>query len=366
MPQVELIQVPPHHADLKALIARLDEYLFKLYPPEEVFTVDFNDPYVHEIQFIVAYTQGKAVGCGAIKKVDESSVEIKRFFVDESCRNQGVAGLILGELERRARAQSFTSMKLETGADQVEAVRFYEKHGFVPIEPYGEYIGCPSSLCYEKRLTDKGDLIQAAEVFVKKELEHEPSGHDWWHIERVRRLAVLLADRAGADPFICELAALLHDIADEKLNESKEAGLDKVRGWLSDQGAAEDVKQKVLSIISTMSFNGGKNPPMDTLEGKVVQDADRLDAIGAIGIARTFVYSGAKGRPIHLPGQDFSGTDYRSSDKSAIYHFYEKLLKLKDLLNTAHAKKLAEERHQFMEQFLIQFYKEWDLTEERK
>ncbi|WP_410768932.1 HD domain-containing protein [Fontibacillus sp. BL9] len=206
-------------------------------------------------------------------------------------------------------------------------------------------------------------IIEAAETFVKKELEFEPSGHDWWHIERVRNLAVAIAKREQADPLVCELSALLHDIADEKLNDSKESGLEKVSSWLMDHGADQELKDHVMLIISTMSYNGGKNPPMDTIEGKVVQDADRLDAMGAIGIARTFIYSGATGRPMHQPGKDFSGVDYRSSEKSAIYHFYEKLLKLKTLLNTEYARVLAEERHDFMESYLNQFYKEWDLKE---
>lgn len=112
-----------------------------------------------------------------------------------------------------------------------------------------------------------------------------------------------------------------------------------------------------------MSFNGGKNPPMQSLEGKIVQDADRLDALGAIGIARTFVYTGWKGQQIHNPGKDFNSLDYRSNDKTAIYHFYEKLLKIKDLLNTDSAKKIAKNRHHFMENFLNQFYREWELMD---
>ncbi|RCX23847.1 uncharacterized protein DFP94_1011451 [Fontibacillus phaseoli] len=207
-------------------------------------------------------------------------------------------------------------------------------------------------------------IIEAAVSFVKNELEFEPSGHDWWHIERVRNLAVAIAKQEQADLLVCELSALLHDIADEKLNDTKEAGLEKVCSWLMSHGAERRLMDHVMLIISTMSYNGGKNPPMDTIEGKVVQDADRLDAMGAIGIARTFIYSGATGRPMHQPGKDFSDADYRSSEKSAIYHFYEKLLKLKGLLNTDYARELAEERHAFMESYLNQFYKEWDLMEE--
>lgn len=206
-------------------------------------------------------------------------------------------------------------------------------------------------------------VIKLAEQFAKQQLEHDPSGHDWWHVHRVRQLALELARYEEANSFICELAALLHDIADEKLNESKEAGLVKVRAWLESQSVEDHVIQEVMTIIATMSFNGGKNPPMETIEGKIVQDADRLDALGAMGIARTFLYSGLKGQLIHNPEGNYENVEYRSNNKTAIYHFYEKLLKIKDLLNTEHAKQIAANRHQFLELFLNQFYKEWDLTD---
>ncbi|GGD77944.1 phosphohydrolase [Paenibacillus nasutitermitis] len=210
---------------------------------------------------------------------------------------------------------------------------------------------------------DTREIIAAAEQFTKQELEFDPSGHDWWHVHRVRKLALELAAVEKADVFVCELASLLHDVADEKLNETKEAGLHKVRNWLTEHQVDHETVNEVMTIISTMSYNGGHNPPMDTLEGKIVQDADRLDALGAIGIARTFQYSGWKGQTIHHPERDFSNLAYRSDEKTAIYHFYEKLLELKDRLNTTHAKHLAIDRHEFMEQFLEQFYKEWDLKD---
>lgn len=204
------------------------------------------------------------------------------------------------------------------------------------------------------------EIIQAAEQYVKQELGTDRSGHDWWHIERVRKLAVRLAEAEGADRYVCELAALLHDVADEKLNPSKEAGLLKVQHWMEQAGVEPLTIEVIMLIISTMSYNGGKNPPMETIEGKVVQDADRLDALGAMGIARTFTYSGWKGRAMHDPERDFSNMEYRSNEQTSIQHFYDKLLKVKDLLNTEHARKIAESRHQFMEQFLEQFYAEWD------
>ncbi|MCJ8013264.1 HD domain-containing protein [Paenibacillus sp. KQZ6P-2] len=212
------------------------------------------------------------------------------------------------------------------------------------------------------------EMIKLAERFVKEELSGEASGHDWWHIERVRNTALDIAEKEHADAIVCELAALLHDVADEKLNESKEAGLDKVHSWLQEHTSDRGLIEQVMDIISTMSFNGGQNPPMKTLEGQVVQDADRLDALGAIGIARTFVYSGAKGRIIHDPGlshEVLAQEDYRSSNKTAIYHFYEKLLKLKDLMNTPYARELAEQRHAFMELYLQQFYSEWKVREDQ-
>lgn len=212
------------------------------------------------------------------------------------------------------------------------------------------------------KVADHSWLIQQAERFVKQVHAGEASGHDWWHIDRVRNTALDIAAKENADRTVCELAALLHDVADEKLNASKEAGLEKVRAWLTEQAADEDLTDKVMDIIANMSYNGGKNPPMTTLEGQVVQDADRLDAIGAIGIARTFAYSGAKGRIIHDPElslDDLAQEDYRSAGKTAIYHFYEKLLKLKSLMNTPYARELAEQRHAFMEQYLQQFYREW-------
>ncbi|MDY8091775.1 HD domain-containing protein [Paenibacillus polymyxa] len=207
------------------------------------------------------------------------------------------------------------------------------------------------------------DIIQKAEPFVQQQLEHDHSGHDWWHIDRVRKLSLKIAAKEGADSFICELAALLHDVADEKLNDSKQAGLDKVEQWLLLHVNDLEVIAHVMTIIATMSYNGGQNPPMETLEGQVVQDADRLDALGAIGIARTFMYAGSKGSMMHHPDKDFSQHEYRAAGKSAIYHFYEKLLKLQDLMNTTYARELAEVRHQWMEMYLEQFYREWNVDD---
>lgn len=207
-------------------------------------------------------------------------------------------------------------------------------------------------------------IIIAAEQFAKSELEHDPTGHDWWHVHRVATMAGKLAQSEGADFFICAVAALLHDVADEKLNESKEAGLQKVGRWLEQQPVEEEDRRHIIEIIANMSYNAGANPPMRTLEGKVVQDADRLDAIGAIAIARTFLYAGWSGQPIYdpriAPRDSMSPKEYRQEKSTAINHFHEKLLKLKGLINTASAKPIAEERHQFMEQYLERFRREWE------
>lgn len=211
---------------------------------------------------------------------------------------------------------------------------------------------------------NQNEILQAAAEFARSELEKDSSGHDWWHIYRVAQTAITIAKQEGADEFICQLAALLHDIADEKLNTSEEAGMQKVRGWLEARQVDPASSEHVLEIISTMSFKGGNRPPMRTLEGKVVQDADRLDAIGAMGIARVFAYSGAHGRLIYnptiAPRTEMTAEEYRSGNDTAINHFYEKLLKLKDLMNTHYGKKMARERHRVMEEYLDNFYLEWE------
>ena len=212
--------------------------------------------------------------------------------------------------------------------------------------------------------TEQIEITRRAAAFVRQQLGGDSSGHDWWHIHRVTEMAKRLAAEEGADAFVCELAALLHDIADEKLNENAEVGMQKVRDWLAQNGVATLAAAHVLEIISTMSFKGGGQAPMRTLEGRVVQDADRLDAVGAVGITRTFAYSGAKGQISHdpelPPRTDMTAEEYRKGKSTAVNHFYEKLLKLKDLMNTESAKKLAGERHRYMEEFLERFHAEWD------
>ncbi|MDB5055490.1 MAG: phosphohydrolase [Bacilli bacterium] len=208
------------------------------------------------------------------------------------------------------------------------------------------------------------DILTLAEAFVQDKLQHDSSGHDWWHIYRVTQTAATIATEHGADIFVCKLAALLHDIADEKLNESELVGLAIVRDWLAQQDVPPSIIKHVMEIIATLSFKGGRRAPMQTLEGQIVQDADRLDAMGAMGISRVFAYSGAKGRPIHnpelAPRTNMTPEEYRNGKDTAINHFYEKLLLLKDLMNTSYGRKLAEQRHQFMIDYLEQFYLEWE------
>lgn len=209
----------------------------------------------------------------------------------------------------------------------------------------------------------KAEIIIKAKEFVKKQHQNDYSGHDWWHIIRVTNIAKAISIREGGNEFIVELAALMHDVADEKVSGSEEAGLRKVNKWLKENDVEEQIISEVIEIITTMSFKGGNLGNMKTMEGRIVQDADRLDALGAIGIARTFAYSGAKDQPIYDPDltvrDHLTYEEYRRGKSTAINHFYEKLLKLKDAMNTEYGKKLAEERHEYMIQFLDQFFLEW-------
>ncbi|WP_366289026.1 HD domain-containing protein [Paenibacillus sp. AN1007] len=207
-------------------------------------------------------------------------------------------------------------------------------------------------------------VLCAARAFVQQEASRHSDGHDWSHIERVTALAVRLAHQMGADLFICELAALLHDVPDEKLNDSLEAGMAKLHAWLDTQPLAPEMREAVVNIISTISYAGGQRAAVCSLEAQVVQDADRLDALGAIGIARTFAFSGARGREMYDPSlpprEQMTREEYRNGRSTTINHFYEKLFKLKDLMNTSYGKQLAQQRHDYMVQFVEQFKREWE------
>ncbi len=209
-------------------------------------------------------------------------------------------------------------------------------------------------------------LIEKTIRFVKKTLQDAEGGHDWWHIQRVWQNAKNIAIHERVNVQVVELAALLHDIADSKFyNGDETIGPSTAREFLTSQQVDESIIQQVIAIIENVSFKGGKEQrTFSSTELDVVQDADRLDAIGAIGIARTFNYGGFKSREIYNPNAppnlDMTKEEYKKSTAPSINHFYEKLLLLKNRMNTNTGKKLAEERHQFMEQYLEQFYKEWN------
>ena len=213
---------------------------------------------------------------------------------------------------------------------------------------------------------DKEQIIIQTEKFVQNKLQGESSGHDWWHVYRVWKNSAYICREENADLFVTQLAALLHDIADWKFHGGDEnIGPEIARKWLEKMNVKENVVSQIIEIIKDISFKGaGVKTPMKTMEGMVVQDADRLDAIGAIGIGRAFAYGGHKGREMYNPSiepvmhQSFQ--QYKNNKGPTINHFYEKLLLLKDLMNTETAKEMAEDRHKFMEQFLDRFFKEWE------
>jgi len=202
--------------------------------------------------------------------------------------------------------------------------------------------------------------------FVEEKLAGDSSGHDWWHIYRVWNLAKNIAEQEGANLLIVELSALLHDIADWKFHDGDDSkGPKLAEQFLLENQVERGVIAPVIEIVASISYKGaGVATPMRTLEGKVVQDADRLDAIGAMGIARTFAYGGHKNRLIYHPDEKpvmhQSFEDYKKNTGHTINHFYEKLLLLKDRMNTASARRIAEGRHEFMQMYLNQFYEEWD------
>jgi uncharacterized protein len=214
--------------------------------------------------------------------------------------------------------------------------------------------------------TARDEVLARTEAHVRTAMEGEGTGHDWWHVHRVRRMALRLAAEEGADPYVVELAALLHDVADHKFHGGDEtAGPRAARAWLEGLGAAPAVVDHVCDIVAGLSFKGaGVATPMHTGEGRVVQDADRLDALGAVGIARAFAYGGSRGRPLHDPGAAPAAHDsfeaYRASQGPTLNHFHEKLFLLRDRMNTASARRIAGERHRFMEAFVARFLREWE------
>ncbi len=209
-------------------------------------------------------------------------------------------------------------------------------------------------------------IIDTTILYVKQQLENAEGGHDWFHIERVYKNALRIAQEEPCDLQVVKLGALLHDIADSKFHGGDERiGPQKARAFLESQEVDSSIIEHVLQIIENISFKGGNfEKSFHSKELEIVQDADRLDAIGAIGIARTFNYGGFKNRPIYnpsiQPNLHMSKEEYKNSEAPTLNHFYEKLLLLKDRMNTPTGKKIALERHRFMEHFLSQFYAEWD------
>ena len=207
------------------------------------------------------------------------------------------------------------------------------------------------------------EQLKAMEQYAKRVLDSDTTGHDWSHIERVVNTTKTIAEAEGADLFICEAAALLHDVIDDKIVQDSTDALKELKKFLISIEVAPEEIEAIESIITRMSFKNHQENQELSLEGRVVQDDDRLDAIGAIGIARVMCYSGSTGRPIHhphmKPRKQMTAEEYRNGESTAIMHFYEKLLKLKELMNTDYGKKLAKGRHEFLERYLEQFYAEW-------
>ena len=210
------------------------------------------------------------------------------------------------------------------------------------------------------------NLIKNTRAFVKEQLKNAEGGHDWFHIERVYKNSLLIAKTEDCNIEIVSLGALLHDIADSKFyNGDEKIGPQIARDFLSSQNVEDTVVDHVVKIIENISFKGGKEKKQfNSKELDIVQDADRLDAIGAIGIARAFNYGGFKNRGMYdpeiEPNLNMNKEEYKNNKAPTINHFYEKLLLLKNKMNTATGKQIAENRHQFMKLYLEQFYKEWN------
>lgn len=209
------------------------------------------------------------------------------------------------------------------------------------------------------------NIIVAATAFIKSRLERAEGGHDWFHIERVLRLAERIAQEEAADTYVVMLSALLHDVADAKFHEGDEdIGPKTAKDFLKSLKVEPSVIERVAFVVRYISFKGGHNrPPYRSPELDIVQDADRLDAIGALGIARCFNYGGFKNRPLYdpsiLPDLQMDKETYKKGASPSLNHFYEKLLLLKDQMNTKTGRILAEERHRFLEIYLDRFLKEW-------
>jgi len=210
-------------------------------------------------------------------------------------------------------------------------------------------------------------IISRTRVFIENKFSGEGSGHDWWHIYRVWKLSILINEtEKSADKFIVELGALLHDIADWKFHKGDlEAGPKAASEWLTSLKVKEEVIKQITDIVGNVNYKGaGVKPSMTSLEGQIVSDADKLDAMGAIGIARAFAYGGSTDQPLYDPNvkpvMHKTFEEYKMNKSHSINHFYEKLLLLQGHLYTNTAKDIALQRHRFMEDYLKEFYKEWE------
>lgn len=213
--------------------------------------------------------------------------------------------------------------------------------------------------------SDMKTVIQSIEKEIQQQFENEGTGHDWYHIDRVRRIALQIQEKEGGDKIVIELAALLHDVSDHKFNGGDfDLGASIADQMLVKYNVDEQMRKQVSKIVKNVSYKGsGVEDTMNSLEGKILQDADRIDAVGAIGIARTFAYGGSIGQPIYdpeiPPKENQSKESYVNERSHTVNHFYEKLLLLSDRMHTKTGKMIAGERTEFMRSFLNQFYKEW-------
>lgn len=208
------------------------------------------------------------------------------------------------------------------------------------------------------------DLLEKTLSFLRLRFQGDHSGHDYYHSLRVYRMAAFLCKKESADPEITELAALLHDVDDYKLFGGEAGACTEARAFLKENHISEEKAERICGIIADISFKGEDTKVPESPEGRIVQDADRLDAIGAIGIARAFAYGGSRNRDLYLPEEPprhrMNFEEYSSNRGTTVNHFYEKLLLLKDRMNTKTAKSIAERRHAFLEDFLTEFFDEWN------
>jgi uncharacterized protein len=217
-------------------------------------------------------------------------------------------------------------------------------------------------------MKSESQILAQTREFVKTKMSNDAGGHDWWHVARVVGNAKTIAETEGGDKFVIELGALLHDVADWKFHDGDvTAGPKIARDWLREMSVNDSIADKVTEIVEHISFRGGTNKHvMQTLEAEIVQDADRLDALGAIGIARVFAVGEALGKTIYNPDipprsyDNFKAYRNNLKDSPTVNHFYEKLLLLKDKMNTSTGRSMAEYRHGYMEGYLKEFFAEWD------